>query len=160
MPRTAMAKVSAGLIMYRLREGKLEVLLVHPGGPYWRNKDDGAWTIPKGETNSGEQPLTVALREFTEETGLVPRPPYTPLTPVKQRAGKIVHAWAFEGDCDPGAVRSNEFTLEWPPHSGKIATFPEVDRAAFFEIAAGKHKINQAQSALLDELERIIGIFD
>jgi predicted NUDIX family NTP pyrophosphohydrolase len=102
----------------------------------------------------------VALREFTEETGLVPRPPYTPLTPVKQRAGKIVHAWAFEGDCDPAAIRSNTFEMEWPPRSGKTATFPEVDRASFFDVTLAKQKINSAQAPLLDELERVIVTLD
>jgi predicted NUDIX family NTP pyrophosphohydrolase len=155
-----MSKVSAGLIMYRFRAGELEVLLVHPGGPYWKNKDEGAWTIPKGEVEGDEELLAVALREFTEETGLVPRPPYTPLTPIKQRAGKAVHAWAFEGDCDPAAIRSNMFSMQWPPRSGKTATFPEVDRASFYSVPDAKQKINPAQAALLDELERVIGTLE
>jgi predicted NUDIX family NTP pyrophosphohydrolase len=155
-----MAKVSAGLIMYRFRAGRLQVLLVHPGGPYWRSKDAGSWTIPKGEPVADEDLLAVAQREFTEETGLVPRAPYTPLPPVKQRGGKVVHAWAFEGDCDPATIRSNTFDLEWPPRSGKTASFPEVDRAAFFDVAEGKHKINVTQGALLDTLERLIGTLE
>lgn len=155
-----MSKISAGVIMYRFRDGKLQVLLVHPGGPFWKNKDDGAWTIPKGEAASSEELLATALREFTEETGLVPRPPYTPLSPVRQRAGKLVHAWAFEGDCDPSAIRSNTFELEWPPHSGKLVEFPEVDRAEFFDLAAARIKINPSQAKLLDELERLIGILE
>jgi predicted NUDIX family NTP pyrophosphohydrolase len=155
-----MSKVSAGIIMYRFREGTLQVLLVHPGGPYWKNKDNGVWTIPKGEAASDEELLATALREFTEETGLVPRPPYTPLSPVKQRAGKLVHAWAFEGDCDPAAIRSNTFELEWPPRSGKTLTFPEVDRAEFFDILAARDKINPGQVKLLEELERLIGTLE
>lgn len=154
-----MSKVSAGLIMFRVRE-RLEVLLVHPGGPFWKNKDDGAWTIPKGEVEADEELLAVALREFTEETGIVPRPPYTPLTPIKQKSGKTVHAWAFEGDCDPRAIRSNTFSMEWPPRSGKSALFPEVDRADFFDLAQGRRKLNPSQAALLDELERVIGMLD
>jgi predicted NUDIX family NTP pyrophosphohydrolase len=155
-----MAKVSAGLIMYRFRSGRLQVLLVHPGGPYWKKKDAGAWTIPKGEPGTDEELLAVAQREFTEETGLVPRAPYTPLTPIKQRAGKAVHAWAFEGDCDPETIRSNTFNLEWPPRSGKTQAFPEVDRAAFFDVAEAKQKINVTQAALLTELERVIGTLE
>ncbi len=155
-----MPKVSAGLLMDRFRSGRLEVLLVHPGGPYWRNKDSGAWTIPEGEPAAEEELLAVAQREFTEETGLVPRAPYTPLTPIKQRGGKVVHAWAFEGDCDPEAIRSNTFTLEWPPRSGKMMTFPEVDRAGFFDVAEAKRRINITQGALLDELERVMGTLE
>lgn len=154
-----MSKVSAGLIMYRIRE-HLEVLLVHPGGPFWKNKDEGAWSIPKGEVAEDEELLAVALREFTEETALVPRPPYTPLTPIKQKSGKTVHAWAFEGDCDPGTIRSNTFSIEWPPRSGKTATFPEVDRADFFDLAEGRRKLNPSQAAFLDELEQVIGMLD
>jgi predicted NUDIX family NTP pyrophosphohydrolase len=155
-----MSKVSAGLIMYRFKKGHLQVLLVHPGGPYWKNKDAGAWTIPKGEANPNEELLSVAQREFTEETGVVPRAPYTPLTPIKQRAGKIVHAWAFEGDFDPSTLRSNTFEMEWPPKSGKTAEFPEVDRAEFFEVEAAKPKLNASQASLLDELERVIGTLE
>ena len=154
-----MSKVSAGLVMFRIRE-RLEVLLVHPGGPFWKNKDEGAWTIPKGEVEAGEELLSVALREFTEETGLVPRPPYTPLTPIKQKSGKTVHAWAFEGDCEPSAIRSNTFSMEWPPRSGKSAVFPEVDRAGFFDLVEGRRKLNPSQAALLDELEQVIGMLD
>jgi predicted NUDIX family NTP pyrophosphohydrolase len=154
-----MSKVSAGLVMYRIRE-HLEVLLVHPGGPLWKNKDEGAWSIPKGEAGEGEELLSAALREFTEETAIVPRPPYTPLTPIKQKSGKTVHAWAFEGDCDPGIIRSNTFDMEWPPRSGKTATFPEVDRADFFDLAEGRRKLNPSQAAFLDELEQVIGMLD
>jgi predicted NUDIX family NTP pyrophosphohydrolase len=145
--------------MYRTRpSGGPEVLLVHPGGPFWRNKDEGAWTIPKGEVPDGEDLLAAARREFEEELGFPPAGPFAPLQPVKQKGGKVVHAWCFEGDCDPAAVRSNTFGMEWPPKSGRKATFPEVDRAAFFDLEAARKKINPAQAALLDELAgRVIG---
>jgi predicted NUDIX family NTP pyrophosphohydrolase len=139
--------------MYRYREKALQVLLVHPGGPYWKNKDDGAWSIPKGEAEPGEDFLEVAQREFEEELGQEPEGHYVALAPVKQKGGKIVHAWAFEGDCDPSTIRSNTFAMEWPPKSGKIAEFPEVDRAEFFDLEEARRKINSSQSALLDELE-------
>lgn len=147
-----MPKTSAGLLMYRVREGRLEVLLVHPGGPFWRNKDRGAWSVPKGEYASDEDPLAAAQREFEEETGIRPAGPFTPLAPVKQRGGKIVQAWAFRGDCDPGAIRSNTFELEWPPGSGRIQRFPEIDRAAFFDLAEAREKLNPAQVPLVDDL--------
>ena len=149
-------KQSAGLLMYR-RRGALEVLLVHPGGPFWRGRDDGSWTLPKGELGDGESALDAARREFVEETGLVPEGPFLPLTPVRQKAGKLVHAWAFAGDCDPDAITSNTFKMEWPPRSGEFAEFPEVDRAAFFTVAAARSKINPAQIALLEQLERALG---
>jgi predicted NUDIX family NTP pyrophosphohydrolase len=150
-----MAKQSAGLLMVRGRGASLEVLLAHPGGPLWAHKDAGAWTIPKGEIDAGEAPLAAACREFSEETGFVPAGPYIALTPIRQRSGKLVHAWAFVGDCQPARLQSNTFTMEWPPHSGQIAAFPEVDRAAFFSLAAAREKINPGQIALLDELERL-----
>jgi predicted NUDIX family NTP pyrophosphohydrolase len=149
-------KPSAGVLMYRRQGGRLEVLLVHPGGPYWAKKDDGAWTIPKGEHEASEEPRAAALREFTEETGLVPCGPLVALTPVRQRGGKLVRAWAVEGDCDPAAVRSNTFTMEWPPRSGRTAEFPEVDRGAWFDVATARRKIRESQAALLDELERLV----
>ena len=142
--------------MYR-HHGALEVLLVHPGGPFWRDRDAGAWTLPKGEFTDGESALDAARREFVEETGVVPEGPFLALTPVRQRAGKLVHAWAFRGDCDPTKLTSNSFTMEWPPRSGKLASFPEVDRADFFMIAAAQGKINPAQLTLLAELERLLG---
>ena len=152
----AVPRQSAGLLMYRRRGTTLEVLLVHPGGPFWASRDAGAWTLPKGELNDGEAALDAARREFTEETGVVPEGPFLALTPVRQKAGKVVHAWAFAGDCDPAQLTSNEFTMEWPPRSGKYASFPEVDRAAFFTIAAARDKINPAQLALLEELDRLL----
>jgi len=152
-----MPKISAGLLLYRFRDGRLQVLLVHPGGPFFRNKDLGAWSIPKGEPDEGEPLLDVAKREFREETGFVVDGEYLELSAVKQKAGKVVHAWALEGDCDPAALRSNTFPLEWPPRSGKRVEFPEVDRAEFFELETAREKINPAQSALLEELQRRLG---
>ena len=149
-----MPRVSAGLLMYRRGSGTLEFLLVHPGGPFWKNKDAGSWTIPKGELLPAEDPLTAAQREFEEEVGLKPHGPFLELTPIKLKSGKLVHAWAFEGDCDPASVRSNTFSLEWPPGSGRLQQFPEVDRADFFELAQARQKLNPAQVPLLEELSR------
>lgn len=147
-----MSKESAGLVMYRRRSGRVEVLLVHPGGPFWRNRDEGAWSIPKGEIAPDEDALAAARREFEEELGRAAEGQFVELTPVRQKGGKRVLAWAFEGDCDPGAIRSNTFTMEWPPRSGRRAEFPEVDRAAFFDLETAGTKINPAQAALLVEL--------
>src|SRR5213080_1200585 len=119
-----MAKTSAGLLMFRLRDGEPEVLLVHPGGPFWAKKDEGAWSIPKGEFPAGEEPLAAAQREFAEETGCRAQGPFIPLTPITQRSGKVVYAWAVEGDCDPTQLHSNLFSLEWPPKSGSISNSP------------------------------------
>jgi predicted NUDIX family NTP pyrophosphohydrolase len=152
--QSAMPKTSAGLLMYRIRDGRLEVLLVHPGGPFWQDKDAGAWTIPKGGIRAGEEPLAAAQREFEEETGLQPNGPFLDLAPIQQKSGKIVHAWALAGDCDPGQIKSNSVTMEWPPRSGQTQEFPEVDRAEFFTVAEAKRKINPAQAALIDELQR------
>jgi predicted NUDIX family NTP pyrophosphohydrolase len=148
-----MPKVSAGLLMFREREGTLEVLLAHPGGPYFRNRDEGSWTIPKGIVERGEEPLDAARREFEEETGFTPCEPYVPLGSIQQKGGKIVQAWGFEGDCDPGALRSNTFEVEWPPRSGQVQEYPEIDRAEFFTVPAARIKINPAQCALIDRLE-------
>jgi predicted NUDIX family NTP pyrophosphohydrolase len=142
--------------MYRVKGGVVQVLLAHPGGPFFRNKDDGAWSIPKGEPDPDEDLLPAARREFAEETGLTPKPPFRTLAPVKQKGGKVVHAWAFEGDGEPVAGASNLFTMEWPPRSGKQVEFPEIDRAEFFELAAARKKIQTAQAALLDELETLL----
>jgi predicted NUDIX family NTP pyrophosphohydrolase len=149
-----MPKTSAGLLLYRVRAGVLEFLLAHPGGPFWKNKDAGAWTIPKGEIAENEAPLAAAIREFQEELGFKPSQPFIELTPIKQKGGKVVHAWAFEGDCDPTQIKSNTFSMEWPPRSGKQAEFPEVDRAEFFNLEEAKTKINSAQIPFLEELQR------
>jgi len=151
-----MPKQSAGLLMYRRRRGILEVLLVHPGGPFWSKKDAGAWSIPKGEYTAGEDALEVAKREFQEETGFEVSGEFLPLTPRKQPSGKIITAWAFEGDCDASTVKSNTFLMEWPPRSGRQQEFPEVDRADWFVIPAAKEKIIKGQSGFLDELSQIL----
>jgi len=127
---------------------------VHPGGPFWKNRDAGAWSIPKGEFGPDEDPLQAARREFLEETGFTAEGDFIPLTPVIQAGGKVVYAWAVEGDCDPDAIKSSTFTLEWPPKSGKEQQFPEVDRAGWFDLETASQKINQAQKALLKELEK------
>jgi predicted NUDIX family NTP pyrophosphohydrolase len=141
--------------MYRRRGGALEVFLVHPGGPFWARKDAGAWSIPKGEIDRTEEPLAVAKREFTEETGFRAEGDFHPLAPITQAGGKTVQAWAVEGDCDPANLRSNVFSIEWPPRSGRQKSFPEVDRAAWFPLDVAREKINPAQIALLDELETL-----
>lgn len=150
---TGVPKRSAGLLMYR-RRGRLEVLLVHPGGPFWAKKDLGAWTIPKGEFEEGEEPLAAARRELLEETGFASSPPFLALTPIVQKSGKHVSAWAFEGDADPAALISNTIRVEWPPRSGRSLEIPEVDRAAWFDLPEARRRVNPAQAALLDELER------
>ena len=151
-------KKSAGLLMYRIRDGSLEVLLVHPGGPYWKNKDEGVWSIAKGEPAPNEDLFVVAKREFQEELGFEATGDFVQLSPVKQKAGKVVHAWAFEGDCDPSTIKSNTFTMEWPPKSGKQMAFPEADRAEFFDVETARTKINAAQVGLLNELvQRLSG---
>lgn len=149
----ASSKISAGLLMFRREAGELQVLLAHPGGPFFRQKDAGAWTIPKGELNDGEDPQQAALREFAEETGVVPTGDLIALTPIKQKGGKVVHAWGVEGNCDPSRLTSNTFTIEWPPKSGQQQEFPEIDRAEFFDLATAKLKINPAQVSLLEELQ-------
>jgi predicted NUDIX family NTP pyrophosphohydrolase len=152
-----MHRISAGLLMYRIHAGKLQVLLAHPGGPFFTNKDDGAWTIPKGEVEPGEDDLIeTAKREFEEESGITPTGPFTALTPVKQKGGKIVHAWAFKGDFEPSAIVSNTFTMEWPPGSGQQREFPEIARVEFFDVAAAKRKIKAGQGALIEELEKSV----
>lgn len=149
MPRP---KESAGLLLYRRRDDRIEVLLVHPGGPLWKKKDEGAWSIPKGELDGDEDALACARREFEEETGFVADGPFLPLGSVRQKSGKLVHAWAFEGDCDPSALRSNGFEMEWPPRSGRMQQFPEIDRAEFFDIERARERLNPAQVDFLDEL--------
>ncbi len=149
-------KESAGLLLYRRCHGPLEVLLAHPGGPFWASRHAGAWTIPKGGIDAGETPLEAAVREFIEETGFQPAEPYLPLGTITQRSGKIVHAWAFEGDCDPAAVKSIMTTTEWPPRSGRTLAIPEIDRVEFFTIADARRAINVAQAELLDRLMRTL----
>src|SRR4029453_14358324 len=151
-----MPKQSAGLLIHRQRGGAPEVFLVHPGGPFWAKKDAGAWSIPKGEFEPGDDPLATAPRELPEETGFSIDGPFTALAPIKQPGGKVVHAFAVAGDCDPAAIRSNLFTLEWPPRSGRRQEFPEVDRAGWFDLAAARDKILKGQLPLLDELERLL----
>jgi predicted NUDIX family NTP pyrophosphohydrolase len=147
------ASVSAGLLLYRRAGGRLEVFLAHPGGPFWQRKDTGAWTIPKGAIEPGESPLAAACREFQEETGLAPQGPFLELGSIRQKAGKVIHAWAWEGDADPAAIRSNSMETEWPRGSGRMIRFPEVDRCAWFEPAAARIRINPAQAELIDRLE-------
>ena len=146
-----------GELQAEFRNGGIKVLLAHPGGPFFQNKDEGAWSIPKGEIEPEEDLLEAAKREFEEETGLKPKGPFIELTPVKQKRGKVVHAWAFEGDCDPGAIVSNTFMLEWPPKSGRQGEFPEIDKAEFFDLDAARTKINPAQVSLIDEIEQRLG---
>jgi predicted NUDIX family NTP pyrophosphohydrolase len=145
---------SAGILLYRRTGGALQVLLVHPGGPFWARKDVGVWSIPKGEHASDEDPLAAARREFEEELGTAP-PSGEPvdLGEVRQKSGKIVRAWALAGDLDTAVIQSNCFTLEWPPHSGRMQEFPEVDRAGWFGLADARDKILAAQAALLDRLQ-------
>jgi predicted NUDIX family NTP pyrophosphohydrolase len=146
-------KKSAGLLMYRRTDvGSLEVLLAHPGGPFWRGKDEGAWTIPKGEYDENEDPLLAAIREFGEETAFAVSPPFLPLGAIVQKSGKHITAWAFAGDCDPAQLRSNTFEIEWPPRSGRMRSFPEIDRVEWLVLDAARRKINPAQCALLDRL--------
>jgi predicted NUDIX family NTP pyrophosphohydrolase len=147
-----MPQQSAGLLLYREQKDGLEVFLVHPGGPFWAKKDLGSWSIPKGEFD-GEDALTAAKREFSEETGLPAlQGKYIPLTPIKQKGGKTVHAWAVEGELDAGQIRSNSFEMEWPPRSGKRQTFPEIDRGAWFSVEESLGRINPGQIGLIREL--------
>ncbi|WP_035347272.1 NUDIX domain-containing protein [Edaphobacter aggregans] len=147
-----MPKQSAGLLMYRHRNAALEVFLVHPGGPFWAKKDLGAWTIPKGEYTAGEPPLDAARREFTEETGFPAQGNFLELGTIKQAGGKLVSVWAFEGDCDPTALVSGTFQMEWPPRSGRRAEFPEVDRGAWFSLTEARTRILESQQPVLDLL--------
>ena len=152
-----MARKSAGIVLYRRRAGRVEVLLAHPGGPFWAKKDAGAWTIPKGEFDDTEDALAAAQREFLEEIGFAPAGPFTALTPRRQPSGKTIHAWAAEGDCDAAAIRSNAFSMEWPPRSGKQQEFPEIDRAEWLAIPAAREKLLAGQRPFLDELEALLG---
>jgi predicted NUDIX family NTP pyrophosphohydrolase len=146
-------KKSAGLLMFRrVAGGAIEVLLAHPGGPFWQRKDAGAWTLPKSEYEEPEEPLAAALREWNEETGFAAAPPFLSLGEVTQKNGKRVLAWAFEGDCEPQQLKCNTFEIEWPPKSGRRQSFPEIDRVQWFGLAEAREKINPAQAAFLDRL--------
>jgi predicted NUDIX family NTP pyrophosphohydrolase len=147
---------SAGLLPFRRTSGQLEVFLVHPGGPFWKNRDAGAWSIPKGEIAAGEEPLAAACREFHEETGFDPSGPYIPLGSIQQKAGKLIHAWAFEGDADANSIVSNTTRIELPRNSGRFLEIPEIDRAAWFSPSVGREKINPAQIELIDRLEAFL----
>jgi predicted NUDIX family NTP pyrophosphohydrolase len=150
-----MPKRSAGVLLFR-RSSPVDVFLVHPGGPFWRKKDAAAWTIPKGEYEPGEEPLAAARREFQEETGFPVEGEFLPLGEITQASGKIVTAWAIEGDCDPALLVSNTCRVEWPPRTGRMIEIPEVDRGAWFSIAEAREKIFTAQRALLDRLEKVL----
>lgn len=152
-----MAKKSAGLLMYRHRQNGLEVLLVHPGGPYWVKKDWRAWSIPKGEIDPGEDAFAAARREFEEETGLIPEGAFWSLETIRQANGKLVMAWAFEGDWNPEELKSNTFEIEWPPRSGQMQQFPEADRAAWFDLEEAKQRIIRGQVAFLEAIAQRIG---
>ena len=147
-----MKKQSAGILLYKIKSTGLEIFLVHPGGPFFKNKDVGAWSIPKGEFADEEQPLAAAIREFEEETGTKVSGEFIELTPVKLKSGKTIFAWALMGDIDAAAVHSNTFETEWPPKSGKMKCFPEVDKGEWFSVDAAKQKVNPSQAALIDEL--------
>ena len=151
-----MPKISAGLLMYRRGAAGLEVLLVHLGGPLWTKKDHGAWFVPKGELQPGEKELEAAKREFIEETGLQPGDEFLTLGMVRHKSGKKVHAWAFRGDCDPAEVKSNTFKMEWPPRSGRVAEFPEIDRAAFFTLDSAREKMNPAEFPFVERLQALL----
>lgn len=150
-----MPKQSAGVLLYRKLNNILQVFLVHPGGPFWKNKDDGAWSIPKGEYEDGEDPLEAARREFFEETGQNIDGDFIALNSIKLKSGKIVHAWAVAGDIDQDNIKSNLFEMEWPPKSGKTQAFPEIDRGEWFSVEEAKVKINAAQAGLVEELSAL-----
>jgi predicted NUDIX family NTP pyrophosphohydrolase len=147
---------SAGILLYRRRQKKLEVFLVHPGGPFWKNKDLGAWSIPKGEFQDDEDPLKAAIREFQEETGTLLKGNFIPLATIKQKSGKKVQAWSVEGDIEASTIKSNFITIDWPPKSGKQINIPEVDRGEWFNVSTAREKINPAQALLIDELVKQI----
>jgi len=156
--RSRPAAQSAGLLLHRVREGKPEVLLVHPGGPFWKKRDEGAWSIPKGEIEPDETPIEVARREFREELGSdAPDGELMPLGSVRQAGGKVVHAWAARGDLDPGSISSMTFEMEWPPRSGRRQPFPEVDRAGWFDLEQARRMILDGQRTFIDRLEEALG---
>lgn len=150
--------ISAGLLLFRRGHGRLEVFLAHPGGPFWADREAGAWSLPKGLVNDGEDLLAAACREFEEETSFRPQPPFLPLGSIRQKAGKVVHAWAWEGDADPAQVKSNLMRTEWPRGSGRWLTFPEVDRCAWFPPAVARQRLNLAQAEFIDRLEAILAV--
>ena len=150
------SRESAGLLLFRWRDGELEVLLGHPGGPYWSTRHEGAWSIPKGGILPEEDPLQGAIREFTEETGFTPVPPFLPLGSIIQRSGKTVHAWAFEGDCEPAEMVSIMTETEWPPRSHRMIPIPELDRVAFFKVNDARRTINVRQAELVDRLVKLL----
>jgi predicted NUDIX family NTP pyrophosphohydrolase len=150
-------KISAGLLLFRRGAAGLELFLAHPGGPFWSHKDAGAWTIPKGAIEPGEDPLAAARREFEEETGVTPTGPFLPLGSIRQKAGKEIHAWAWEGDADPDRVTSNLVQTEWPRGSGRWLTFPEVDRCGWFGPETARKNLNPAQAELISRLEAALG---
>jgi len=152
-----MPHLSAGILMYRREDGGLRVLLVHPGGPFWRKRDLGAWSIPKGEVDEGEGVAAAARREFAEELGVAPAGELRPLGRIRQKAGKWVEAFALEGALDVASIRSNSVSIEWPPHSGRTETFPEVDRAEWFDLLTAREKILEGQRPLLDRLAALLG---
>jgi predicted NUDIX family NTP pyrophosphohydrolase len=153
MPRPTRPNVSAGLLLFRRSGAGLEVFIAHPGGPFWRDRDVGAWTIPKGIVEAGEDLLDAARREFVEETSIQPNGPFIPLGSIRQKAGKTIHAWGWEGDADPAAIVSNTMRTEWPRGSGRMIEFPELDRCAWVDPATARAKMNPAQAALVDRLE-------
>jgi predicted NUDIX family NTP pyrophosphohydrolase len=152
MPR----RNSAGLLMYRIRDGRLEVLIVHPGGPYWAKKDAGSWVIPKGEVEAGEDEFAAAQREFQEETSVIPSRPFLDIGEVIKKSGKRVRAWAFAGDCEPAVLVSNTFEMEWPPRSGHMQSFPEVDRAEFADASSARKKLNPAEFEFVERLQKAL----
>jgi predicted NUDIX family NTP pyrophosphohydrolase len=151
-----MRKKAAGILLYRQNGSSFEVLLIHPGGPFWAKKDAGAWSIPKGEISENEDPLMAAQREFHEETGFSVQGPFISIGSVKQSSGKVVQAWACKGNVDASAIQSNSFNLEWPPHSGKYQDFPEADRAEWFSLTQARKKILKVQLPLLENLEQLL----
>lgn len=156
-PRAPRRNVSAGLLLFRRTSGSLELFVAHPGGPFWRDRDEGAWTIPKGAVEAGEDLLAAAIREFTEETGIMPVEPFLSLGSVRQRAGKTIHAWAWEGDADAATIISNSMKTEWPRGSGRWVEYPEVDRCAWLPPAEARRRLNPAQAELVGRLEEMLG---
>lgn len=149
---------SAGLLMYRMRNRQLEMLIVHPGGPFWAKKDAGSWFVPKGEIEAGEDELAAAQREFEEETAIAPSGPFLDLGEVRHKSGKRVRGWAFAGDCNPAAIVSNTFSMEWPPRSGRMQSFPEIDRAEFVNAAVAREKLNPAEYTFVERLQKMLEI--